>query len=196
MQRLFMFGCLAVGVLASGCAAASTTQSAEGPGSSAVSSTLAAHRRVPCRRSRHRVQARLTSAYYPTHAACMALGLRIDALPVGTHVEHTDQDALRAAAAANVGPTAYAHGCGLGTGSNRGQGRPRRQRALSRHVGSRWHRHHRDTQSRRAHRSAAQDVGASQGTVYRIITPHRRPEHEARRQLDCSSKTAVNSPEL
>jgi hypothetical protein len=79
MIRLWMLGFLAVGVGASGCATPTTVRSAS-PGSGAVASLP-----LPCN----------------------ALGLRIDALPVGTHVEHTERDALQTAAAANVGPTSH-----------------------------------------------------------------------------------------
>jgi hypothetical protein len=79
MNRLCVLRFLAVAVFASGCASASIAQSAS-PGSAAVASMP-----VPC----------------------SALGLHIDALPVGTRVQHTEHDALQAAAAASVGPTSH-----------------------------------------------------------------------------------------
>jgi len=91
MKRSCMLGCVTVGVLASGCSAASTVRSA-GFGSSAVTAASVGVE-----------VSSLPIAHSPQ--PCYAAGLRIDALPVGTHVEHTEQDALRAAAAANVGPT-------------------------------------------------------------------------------------------
>jgi hypothetical protein len=108
MRRLFVFGCLAVGALASGCAAAATARSAGGSGSAAVSSRLVGPEVsfVPTSPSSAWGSTLVSPA--PTANSpllCSALGLHIDALPVGTHVEHIGQDALRVAAAARVGPT-------------------------------------------------------------------------------------------
>jgi hypothetical protein len=89
MKRMCMLGCLAVGVLASGCSAASTSRSAEGSGSGVGLSPAS--------------PAPTADSPQP----CYAAGLRIDALPVGIHVEHAEQDALQAAAAAQVGPSSH-----------------------------------------------------------------------------------------
>ena len=106
MERLWTLWALTVGVLASGCAA-STAHSADGSGSIAVSSTLAgplvSSLPITASSSTPASPAATTQPSLP----CTALGLRIDALPVGTHVEHTDRDALRVAVAAHVGPAAH-----------------------------------------------------------------------------------------
>ncbi|HEY5202421.1 MAG TPA: hypothetical protein VIJ31_16095 [Acidothermaceae bacterium] len=84
MKRLWLLGFLAFGVVASGCSAASTARSAGGSGSGG-SPTPTAQLSPPCG----------------------AFGLRIETLPSGDHVEHTEQDSLRTAAAANVGSTSH-----------------------------------------------------------------------------------------
>ena len=195
MQRLFMFGCLAVGVLASGCAAASTTQSAEGPGSSAVSSTL-----VDPQVSSLPVTASSSSPASPAPAAqptllCSALGLRIDALPVGTHVEHTYQDAMRAAAAANVGPTShvrvYVAWVQDPTADKVGLGDNTQFRVM-------WVLDGTGTTAIPGPGELigpAPNVGASPGTVYRTITLIDDQSMKLGGNFDCSSTTAVNSPD-
>jgi hypothetical protein len=107
MQRLRTLWALTLVVLASGCAATSTVGSAAGSGANLMSSTSVGPRmgslQVPASSSS---PASVASADQPS-LSCGALGLRIDALPVGVHVEHTNQDALRVAAAAHVGPATH-----------------------------------------------------------------------------------------
>jgi len=196
MQRLFMLGYLAVGVLASGCAAASTTQSAEGPGSSAVSSTLVGPQvtSVP-------VTASSSSPASPAPAAqptllCSALGLRIDALPVGTHVEHTEQDAMRAAAAANVGPTShvrvYVAWVQDPTADKVGLGDNTQFRVMWVLDGTGTT----ATPSPRGPIGPAADGGAaSPGSVYRTITLIDDQSMKLGGNFACSSTTSVNSPD-
>jgi hypothetical protein len=196
MQRLFMLGCLAVGVLASGCAAASTTQSADGSGSSAVSSTL-----VGPQVSSLPVTASSSSPASPAPAAqpsllCSALGLRIDALPVGTHVEHTDQDALRAAAAANVGPTSqvrvYVAWVQDPTADKVGLGDNTQFRVM-------WVLDGTGTTAipgpGELIAPAPRAGAASPGTVYRTITLIDDQSMKLGGTFACSSTTAVNSPD-
>jgi hypothetical protein len=196
MQRLFMLGCLAVGVLASGCAAASTAESADGSGSSAVSSTL-----VGPQVSSLPVTASSSSPASPAPAAqpsllCSALGLRIDALPVGTHVEHTDQDALRAAAAANVGPTAhvrvYVAWVQDPTADKVGLGDNTQFRVM-------WVLDGTDTTAIPSPGeliAPAPPAGAaSPGTVYRTVTLIDDQSMKLGGNFDCSSTPAVNSPD-
>jgi len=195
MQRLFILGCLAVGVLASGCAAASTTQLADGSGSSAVSSTL-----LDPQVSSLPVPALSASPASPAPAAqplaCSALGLRIDALPVGTHVEHTDRDALRAAAAANVGPTShvrvYVAWVQDPTAGKVGLGDNTQFRVM-------WVLDGTDTI---AIPSPGERVGpaanagaASPGTVHRTITLIGDQSMKLGGNFACSSTAAVNSPD-
>jgi hypothetical protein len=113
MKRLCMLGCLALGVVASGCSAASTARSAEGSGSGAVSSSSvgAAISSPPVTATETAVSS-VPASPAPTaqlSPPCGAFGLRIEELPSGDHVEHTEQDALRTAADANVGPTSHVH---------------------------------------------------------------------------------------
>jgi hypothetical protein len=108
MKRSGVLGCVTVGALVSGCSAASTARLAAS-GSRAVSSASAGFgmSSVPGMASRPEAGSSLASLAPsgPSALPCSAIGLRIDALLVGAHVEHTGQDALRVAAAANVGPT-------------------------------------------------------------------------------------------
>jgi hypothetical protein len=108
MKRLWMLGCLALGVVASGCSAASAARSAEGSGSGAVSSRSvgAAVSSLPVTATETAVSSIPTSPAPTAQLSmpCGAFGLRIDTLPAGDHIEHTEQDALRTAAAADVGP--------------------------------------------------------------------------------------------
>jgi hypothetical protein len=107
MRRLCTLWALTVVVLASGCAATSTVGSAAGSDSKLVSSTSMGPQmgslHVPASSSS---PASLASTDQLS-LSCSALGLRMDPLPVGVHVEHTDQDALRVAAAAQVGPSTH-----------------------------------------------------------------------------------------
>jgi hypothetical protein len=111
VKRLCTLGCLALGMLASGCSAASTARSAEGSGTGAVSSPSvgAAVKSLPVTTTEFGVSSSPASPAPTAQLSrpCGTFGLRIDALPVGDPVEHTEQDALRAAAAANVGPTSH-----------------------------------------------------------------------------------------
>jgi hypothetical protein len=113
MKRLCMLGCLALGMLASGCSTASTARSAQGSGSGALSSPSvgAAVNSRPVARPGAGVSSSRPSPAPTAQLSlpCGAFGLRIDALPVGDPVEHTEQDALRTVAAANVGPTSHVH---------------------------------------------------------------------------------------
>lgn len=111
MKRLCALGCLALGMLASGCSAASTARSAGGSGTGAVSSPSAgaAVNSPPVTTTEFGMGSSPASPAPTAQLSqpCGAFGLRIDALPVGDPVEHTEQDALRAAVAANVGPTSH-----------------------------------------------------------------------------------------
>jgi hypothetical protein len=108
MGRLFVLGCLAVGALASGCAAVTPARSAGGSGSAAVSSGSVGPEVsfVPTSASGAGGPTLVSPAPTANSALlCSALGLHIDALPVGTYAGHLGQDASRVAAAAGVGPT-------------------------------------------------------------------------------------------
>jgi hypothetical protein len=196
MQRLFMFGCLAVGVLASGCAATSTTQSAHGSASSAVGSAL-----VGPQVSSLPVTASSSSPASPAPTAqlalaCSALGLRIDALPVGTHIEHAGQDALRAAAAANVGPTSrvrvYVAWVQDPTADKVGLGDNAHFRVM-------WVLDGTDTTAIPSPGEliapASSGGAASPGTDYRTITLIDDHSMKLGGNFACSSTTAVNSPD-
>jgi hypothetical protein len=193
MRRLCTVSAVAVGVLASGCAAASTAQLAHGSGSGVVSSTV-----VGPQVSSLPVTASSSSPASPVPTAqlsllCSALGLRIDALPAGTHVEHTGQDALRAAAAANVGPTShlrvYAAWVQDPTADKVSLGDNADFRVMWVLAGTDTT----ATPSPDERIGPAPNVGASPGTVYRTITLIDDQSMKLGGNFDCSNTTTVNS---
>lgn len=175
MRRLWMLGCLAVGVAVSGCSTASTARSA-GSGSGVGSSP--------------------TSPIADSPLPCSALGLQIDALPVGDHVEHTEQDALRAASSAQVGPTShvrvYVAWVQDPVADKVSLGNNAQFRVM-------WVLDGTDTTARLSPGEriapAASAGAASPGTVYRVITLIDDQSMKLGGNFNCASANTVSSPD-